>query len=57
MTHPDGQRIPAGNDEPLPYVEFGVVDEQGLFDVLLNDDVLAELSGHDVVKPDSDFDA
>ena len=38
FEHPDGQRIPVGDEKPLTNVEFGVVNEQRSFDVLLNDE-------------------
>ena len=55
-VHPDDQRVPAGDDEPLPDVELGVVDEEGPLDVLLNHvpRVVAAVAGHrvqDVLQP------
>ena len=37
LVEPDGQRVPVGDEEPLPYVKLGVVDTQRPFDVLLHD--------------------
>ena len=49
-VHPDDQRVPAGDDEPLPDVELGVVDEEWAFDVLLYNvaSVVAAVAGHRV---------
>ena len=61
VVNPDDKWMSSRYDEPLPYVEFGIVNQQWPLDVLLqNFSVVVTASGvgiHDVIVVSKDDDS